>query len=89
MREEDMKQLFAELIHAQGEALGMVLTALCQQVDPARLKKDLQSTIAAAQKLPSTSSISIRIATHALAAAEAEKMAQARTPSEGPYPKRG
>lgn len=31
MREEDMKQLFAELIHAQGEALGMVLTALCQQ----------------------------------------------------------
>ena len=42
-----------------------------------------------AARLKKTHQNSDLIATHALAAAEAEKMAQARTPSEGPYPKRG
>ncbi len=89
MNENDMKQLFAELIHAQGDALAMVVTALCQQVDPVRLRTDLKATIDAASKLQSTSPIAVRIATHALAAAEAEKMHQARPAAEGPYPKRG
>lgn len=89
MNERDLQQLFAELIHAQGDALGMVVTALCQQVDPARLKNDLKTTIDAASRLPSTSAIATRIATHALAAAEAEKMRQARPAGEGPHPTRG
>ena len=89
MNDREMQQLFAELIHAQGDALAMVVTALCQQVDPKRLHADLRKTIAAAGQLESTSPIAVRIATHALAAAEAEKMSQARPPSEGPYPTRG
>lgn len=88
MNENEMKQLFAELIQAQGDALAVLTTALCQQVDPARLKQDLEKAIRSAQTIPSFSPLAARIAKHALAAAEAEKMHQARPPSEGPHPKR-
>ena len=89
MDENTMKQLFAELIESQGEALGLVVAALCTQVDPARLTADLRKTLAAAQMLPSANGLAIRIAGHALEAAEAAKMLQAKPASEGPYPKRG
>lgn len=89
MNEKMIGGVIAELIHAQGDALGMVVVALCQQVDPARLKDDLKRVIDAAGKLPSTSPTAIRIATHALAAAEAEKSLQAKPPGEGPHPTRG
>lgn len=89
MNEYEMKQLFAELIQAQGDALAMVVTALCQQVDPARLHVDLARVIAAAATLPNTSPLATRMAGHAMAAAQAEKMHQARPASEGPHPRRG
>ena len=88
MDENTLKQLFAELIEAQGQSLGMVVAALCKQVDPARLTADLRATIAAAKILPSVPPLAIRIATNALAAAEAERNLQSKPPSEGPYPKR-
>ena len=87
--EKFLAQLFAELKAAQGQALALLTQALCQQVDPARLKTDLQKQIAAAKMLPGTSPIAIEWATEAMAAAEAEKMLQARPPSEGPHPTRG
>lgn len=87
MDQKLLAQLIQELIEAQGEALGLVVTALCQQVDPARLTADLRKTIAAAEQL-STSAIAVRMAKVAMAAAEAERMHQARPPSEGPHPKR-
>jgi hypothetical protein len=89
MDEREMKQLLAELISAQGQAMAILVTALCQQVDPARLMIDLRAAIAAAGQLKSISPIATRIATEALAAAEAEKMHQAKVPSEGPHPTRG
>jgi predicted lysophospholipase L1 biosynthesis ABC-type transport system permease subunit len=88
MNEREMQQLFAELIHAQGDALGVVVTALCQQVDPARLTNDLRAAIAAAKLMPEWSSVATRIATTAMAAAEAERNHQAKPPSEGPHPTR-
>lgn len=86
--EKLLAQLFAELKAAQGQALAILTQALCQQVDPARLKSDLQKMISAAEQLPGTSSIAIGMAKHAMAAAEAERMLQARPPTEGPHPKR-
>ena len=89
MNERELQQLFAELIQAQGDALGLVVTALCKQVDPARLKQDLAQTIEGAKMLQSYSPVAVRIATHALAAADAANTLQAKPPSEGPHPTRG
>lgn len=88
MNEKFIGQIIAELIEAQGQAMAILTQALCQQVNPARLKSDLQRHIAAAEKLPSISPIAIKIATQAQAAAHAEAMLQARPASEGPHPKR-
>lgn len=89
MDEKQLQQLFAELIEAQGQALAIVVSALCRQVDPARLTNDLRKQIEAAGQLRGISPIAIKMARGAMAAAEAEKMLQAKPPSEGPYPTRG
>ncbi len=88
MDERQLAQIFLEFKEAQGQALGLLTQALCRQVDPAKLKTDLSEVISAAKQMPSTSKIAIQMATHAMAAAEAEKMLQARPASEGPHPKR-
>ena len=87
--EQFVMQAILELKEAQGQALGILTQALCQQLDPARLKNDLGKQIAAAQQLHSTSSLATDMSEHAVAAAEAERMLQSKPPSEGPYPKRG
>lgn len=89
MNEKFFAQLIAELIEAQGQAMAILVQALCQQVDPGRLTTDLQAQIAAAQTLPSISATAIKIAIQAQAAAQAEKTHQAKPASEGPHPKRG
>ena len=89
MNENELKQMFAELITAQGQALGMVVQALCQQVDPAKLTADLKKVIEASRQMPRSNPVAQKMATAALAAAEAEKMLQARPLSEGPHPTRG
>jgi hypothetical protein len=86
--ERTLMQFFAELKTAQQQGIAIFTQALCQQVDPGRLKADLQKSIAAAKQSQGISSLAIDIATHAMAAADAEQMLQAKTPSEGPYPKR-
>jgi hypothetical protein len=88
MDEREVAQIFLEFKEAQGQALAILTQALCQQIDPVRLKDALQDQISAAKKLPSISKLAIDMATHAMAAAEAEKMLQAKPLSEGPYPKR-
>lgn len=87
MDEKLLALLIAELRDAQGEALGLLTQALCQQIDPAKLTADLQRTLTTAKTMR-VSALAIGMATHAMAAAEAEKMLQARPPSEGPHPKR-
>lgn len=88
MDERFFAQLIAELKAAQGQALALLTQAICQQVDPAKLKTDLQKHISAAKTMPGISPIAIEWATEAMAAADAEKMLQARPLSEGPHPKR-
>ena len=88
MDENFLKQVFAEMKAAQGQAIAILTQALCQQLDPARLKADLEKQIAAAKLMRSISPLAIDMATHAMAAAEAEKMLQARAASEVPHPKR-
>ena len=88
MNEQFFKQLVAELIEAQGQAMAILTQSICQQIDPGRLKTDLQKNLASAKSLPSTSPIALKIAQQAMAAAEAERMLQAKPLSEGPHPKR-
>lgn len=88
MDQRQIAQIFLEIKEAQGQALAILTQALCQQLDPARLKTDLQQQIAAAKQLPGISKLAVEMATHAMAAAEAEQLLQARPLSEGPHPKR-
>lgn len=87
MDEKLFAELVAELIAAQSDAMAMLVTALSQQIDPGRLKRDLRQTIDAASKLPSTSAIALRVATAAMAAAQAEAMHQAKPAGGVPRPK--
>lgn len=81
-------ETFREFRDAQGQALAILTQALCSQLDPTQLKAALANTISAAEQMPGTSKLAIEMATHAMAAAEAERMLQARPPSEGPHPRR-
>lgn len=82
-----IKQAFAELRDAQGQALALLTQAICQQIDPAKLTGDLKKTIAAAKQMPSISSIAIDHVTQAQAAAQAEVMLQAKPPAGADRPK--
>ncbi len=72
MDDKFIAQLFAELKHASGEALGLVVAAISQQLDASRLTEDLRAQIAAATATKLIHPVAIEIATHGLAAAEAE-----------------
>lgn len=88
MNEKFIAQLILELQNAQTEALALLTQALCQQVDPRKLKMDLDRITQAYQKMPNSSSIALKLVQGAQAAAHAEQMLQARPPNEGPHPKR-
>ena len=87
MNEKFIAQLFAEFKAAQGQALAILTQAICQQIDPARLTGDLAKSISAAKQMR-FSSLATEWATEAMAAAQAEKMLQAKPLSEGPHPRR-
>jgi hypothetical protein len=72
MDERELKQMFAELIEAQSAALGLVVAAMACQMDAERLVKDLKGQIDAAKLLKQIPPLALRMATHAMAAAEAE-----------------
>ena len=72
LKDDDLKQLIAELITAQTDAFGLVLAAVSQQLDVNRLCDDLRAQIEAAKITRSVPSLAIRLATGALAAVDAE-----------------
>jgi hypothetical protein len=72
MSEPTMKQIAAELLAAQEQAMAIVVAAMCKQLDAERLATDLRAQLFAAKQTGSASSVAMRLATHALAAAEAE-----------------
>jgi hypothetical protein len=69
MNEREMKQLFAELIEAQGVALGLVVAAIAKQLDAERLACDLGELLTEAKNQRAYSVVAGLIATHALDAA--------------------
>jgi len=84
MNEADLKQLFAELINAQGEAMAMLVTAACQQLDAKQLRDDLKAAAQAQKRLPSSSPLAARLAAHAVAAADAQCALQVNALPERP-----
>lgn len=72
MNEAHMKQLVAELIEANSAALGLIVAAMARQMDAERLAAELKAQIAAAAKTGAVPKLAIRLATAALAAADAE-----------------
>lgn len=88
MNEKFLAQLIAELKHSQTEALGLLTQALCRQVDPAKLKKDLEGIIRAYEQTPKASTLAVQMAQGALAAAHAEQMLQASERAAAVDPKK-
>lgn len=43
LKPEELRQILAEMAHAQGEAIGLVVCALAQQIDINRLATDLRN----------------------------------------------
>ena len=78
MDDHTLKQIHAEMIECTGRALGLVVTAFARRMDAERLTQDLRSTIDQARAL-NEPALALRLATHALAAAEADSAHQART----------
>lgn len=72
MTDDDLRQTFAELVASMEGALGLVVGALAQQCDPQRLANDLRRALSAAEALGMVPPLALRLATSALAAAEAE-----------------
>ncbi len=75
MNEDFLKQIIAELIYSNGQAIGLILAAVARQVDAQQLTDDLRAQIAAA-KQHGMSTMALDLASHALAAAEAETALQ-------------
>ncbi len=67
-----LKPMFEELAHAQSESLALVVAAIARQMDAERLAADLRSQLSAAIATGSVHKLSVRLATAALAAADAE-----------------
>jgi hypothetical protein len=88
MNEQFLAQLIAELQNAQTEAFALLTQAMCQQLDPKRLKTDLDNITQTYLRMPKSNPLAVKFLEGALAAAHAEQMLQARPPSEGPHPKR-
>lgn len=71
-KQPPLEQIIAELIESFGAALGLVTAAVAKQTDAEKLRGDLQAQIAAATATRMAPPLAIRLATHALAAADAE-----------------
>jgi hypothetical protein len=72
MEKHYFDQVIAEVIASTGDAIGLVVAALAQQLDATRLTEDLRAHLAAATAMGKSSTVAIGLATHALAAAEVE-----------------
>lgn len=71
MDEKFMRQLLGEIVSSTGEAMGLVMAAVVCQLDPHRLQQDLKIRLTAVDAL-GRPTLAVQLATHALAAVEAE-----------------
>lgn len=87
MNEQFLAQLIAELQNAQTEAFALLTQAICQQLDPKRLRSDLDNITQTYLRMPKSNPLAVQFLQGALAAAHAEQQLQARPASDGPHPK--
>lgn len=73
-----LKQVFAELVVSQREGIALIMAAMARQMDAQRLADDLRSQINSAQAVGRCPKEAIALATHALAALEAETAFQTK-----------
>ena len=66
------KQITAEVVSGFANGLGLVMAAALRQIDPKIFARDLRAQIAGAKMVRSIPPMAIDVATHALAAADAE-----------------
>ena len=76
MDDKFLAQLLSEMCNDFGEALSLVTGALARQIDATAMADHLRAQIKAAGATRRVSSKAIEIATHALAAVEAESAFQ-------------
>ena len=67
-----LKRMFAELIASQSEGVALIVAAMARQMDAGQLADNLRSQIKSAQAVGHCPKAAIALATHALAAVEAE-----------------
>lgn len=67
-----LNQMFAELIVSQREGVALIVAAMARQMDAQQLADNLRSQIKSAQAVGHCPTAAIDLATHALAALEAE-----------------
>jgi len=79
MDDRFLAQLVEEMYHDFGEALSLVTGALARQIDATAMTGHLRAQIKAASSTRRASSKAIEIATHALAAVEAESALQRKS----------
>lgn len=72
MNDEQMKEIFAEILHIQAESTALLIAAVSRQLDAGLLHAHLQQVIGAGNKLRTVSPAVLRQATLVLAAVEAE-----------------
>jgi len=66
MDDEFIGQAFAELIESTGVALGIVVSAIAEQIDAGKLAKDIQQRLHASNRQDAFPPLAERLATHAL-----------------------
>lgn len=74
MDENNLKQLLAEVIQAQADALGAITAAVCRCTDPVKLSSELEGQFKAMKATNNMSAITEMLLKTARAAAEAEKL---------------
>jgi len=79
MDDKFLVQLIAEMYHDFGEGLSLVTGALARQFDATTMTEHLRAQISAAAATRKVSRKAIEIATHVLAAVEAESAFQNRS----------
>lgn len=72
MSDREMKELLAQVLQAQAEALEIVVASVSRQLDAELLHVHLLQLLGAAKKRGTVSALGLRQATLALAAVEAE-----------------
>lgn len=81
MDEKFIQQAFAELIESTGAALGYFAAAVARTGNSSQLAQEMRAQLEAGKSVDKNA-LAIRIATHALAALEAEMMIQNMSPTK-------